>query len=215
MSESRKPNVFIAYCKRHSYKPRNVIIFAAVIVLIIVALGVFTLQKSAGISKTTTLSLKNIGELATQAGYFTTVQTITKSRDILGLEIPGTKSNYVYSYDGIIKAGIDFNLVDSEVDETNKIITIKFPEFKIISTEIKDDSFVLYNDGANLFTSLKLQDVDKSNSELKEAARKAAIDNGILEAARANAEILIRGFLASMYDLSVYKVEFISLNGNA
>ena len=214
VEKSQKTNYFMEYCKRHSYKPRNVIMFAAVIVVVIITLGIFSIQKTTGISKTTTLSLKNIGELATQAGYFTTVQTITKSRDVLGVEIPGTKSNYVYSYDGIIKAGIDFNLVETEVDETNKIITIKFPEFKILSTEIKDDSFIMYNDGANLFTSLKLEDVDKSNAELKDSARKTAIDNGILEAARTNAEIIIRGFLASMYDLNVYKVEFSTINDN-
>jgi len=214
MEKSKISSKFITYCKKHSYKPRNVIVFAAVIVLVVIALGVFSLKKTNNVSKTTALSLKDIGELATQAGYFTTVQTITKSRDILGVEVPGTKSNYVYSYDGIIKAGVDFSFVESEVDEENKLITIRFPEFKILSTEIKDDSFVLYNDGANLFTSLKLEDVDKSNAELKETARKAAIDNGILEAARANAEVLIRGFLAGMYDLNEYKIVFITLNEN-
>ena len=207
--EKTPVNRFKRYCERHSFRPVSVLSFLLAIVLVIALLGFFSLQKTGNESKTTSLGLKDIGELATQAGYFTTVQTIYKSRDVLGWEVPGTQSNYVYSYDGTIKAGIDFSEIQLEEDPENKTITVTFPEFRILSTEINDNSFKLYNDGANLFTSLKLEDVDKSNAELKQAARDSAIKNGILENARANAEVLIRGFLAGMYDLSVYNVVFL------
>ena len=74
--------------------------------------------------------------------------------------------------------------------------------------EIQEDSFVLYNDGSNLFTSLKMEDVNESLAELKRNARETAIRNGILENARDNAETLIRGFLASAYDMNAYTVVF-------
>ena len=205
----KRKGLFRRYCERHAYRPRSVIFFALFLVAVLAALGVFGLQQTGFISKTTAFGLKDIGELATQAGYFTTVQTIRKSREVLGVEVPGTQSNYVYSYDGTIKAGIDFKDIGLDVDETNKVITVTFPEFRILSTEIDDDSFVLYNDGANLFTSLKLQDVNKSNAELKKDARDKAIQNGILDNARANAEVLIRGFLASMYDINSYTIKFL------
>lgn len=201
-------NRFKAYCEKHSFQPRSVMLFALIIVIIVGALAFFSLQKTTTVSKTTNLGLKNIGELATQAGYFTTVQTISKARDVLGVEVPGTRSNYVYSYDGTIKAGINFEEITLDVDEEKHIIHVTFPEFKILSTEIDDDSFILYNDGSNLFTSLKLEDVNQSNAELKKAAKESAIKNGILENARANAEVLVKGFLASMYDLSVYTIDF-------
>lgn len=200
---------FKEYCQRHSFRPRSVVIFAIAIIAIVVILAVFSFQKTETKSKTTNLGLKNIGELATQAGYFTTVQTISKARDVLGVEVPGTRGNYVYSYDGTIKAGINFEDIVIEADEENHIIRVTFPEFKILSTEIDDDSFILYNDGTNLFTSLKLEDVSQSNAELKKTAKESAIKNGILENARTNAEVLVRGFLSSMYDLDVYKVEFL------
>ena len=151
------------------------------------ALGFFGLNGTKFFSKTTALSLKDIGELATQAGYFTSVQTINKSRNVLGVEIPGTQSSYIYSYDGTIKAGVDFEKISIEVDDLRRVIRITFPEFKILSTEIDDDSFVLYNDGANLFTSLKVQDVSKGNAALKQNARETAIRNGILKNARSKA----------------------------
>ena len=197
------------YRARHAHRPRALILVAALLLLAVAGLAVFAAQLSGNISRTTAFGLKNIGELATQAGYFTTVQTISKSRDVLGIVVPGTQSNYVYSYDGVIKAGIDFEELDISVDDLRHEITIRFPEFRILSTEIDDDSFTLYNDGANLFTSLKLEDVNRSNTELKKAARETAIRNGILENARTNAELLIRGFLAGMYDLSVYTIRFL------
>ena len=197
------------YRARHAHRPRALILVAALLLLAVAGLAVFAAQLTGNISRTTAFGLKNIGELATQAGYFTTVQTISKSRDVLGIVVPGTQSNYVYSYDGVIKAGIDFEELDISVDDLRHEITIRFPEFRILSTEIDDDSFTLYNDGANLFTSLKLEDVNRSNTELKKVARETAIRNGILENARTNAELLIRGFLAGMYDLSVYTIRFL------
>lgn len=197
------------YRARHAHRPRALILVAALLLLAVAGLAVFAAQLTGNVSRTTAFALKNIGELATQAGYFTTVQTISKSRDVLGIVVPGTQSNYVYSYDGVIKAGIDFEELDISVDDLRHEITIRFPEFRILSTEIDDDSFMLYNDGANLFTSLKLEDVNQSNTELKKAARETAVRNGILENARTNAELLIRGFLAGMYDLSVYTIRFL------
>lgn len=207
--EKKTPGRFRRYCERHAFRPRSVLCFAAVLLLCLTALGFFSLNGTRFFSKTTALSLKDIGELATQAGYFTSVQTISKSRNVLGVEIPGTQSSYIYSYDGTIKAGVDFEKISIEVDDLRRVIRITFPEFKILSTEIDDDSFVLYNDGTNLFTSLKVQDVSKGNAALKQNARETAIRNGILKNARANAEVLIRGFLSGMYDLSVYTVEFL------
>ena len=207
--EQKETGRFKDYCRRHGFRPGSVISFILIVVLIFAALGFLTFQSTKNVSKTTSFGLKDIGELATQAGYFTTVQTISKSRDIAGWEVPLTQSNYVYSYDGTIKAGIDFGDIETEVDEENHIITIRFPEFRILSTEIDESSFKIYNDGTNLFTTLRVEDVNKSNAELKNEAQKTALNNGILESARANAEVLVRGFLASMYDLTVYSIKFL------
>jgi len=202
-------NKFTAYCERHSFKPKFLLSFVAVLLVVVIGLGLFSLQRTKFFSKPTTLGLKDIGELATQAGYFTTVQTIDKSRNLFNIVIPGTQSRYVYSYDGTIKAGIDFSDIGLDVNDEKHVITVHFPEFRILSTEIDEDSFILYNDGANPFTTLHLEDVDKANAELKKTAQESAIKNGIFENARANAEVLVKGFLASIYDTNVYTIEFL------
>ena len=94
----------------------------------------------------TAFGLKDIGELATQSGYFTSVQTIQSNRELFGIEIPLSRSNYIFSYDGTIKAGLDFGDIVVEVDDLQRKIKIKLPEIRILSTEIDEDSFVLSDD---------------------------------------------------------------------
>ncbi|MBR3238448.1 MAG: DUF4230 domain-containing protein [Oscillospiraceae bacterium] len=199
---------YTAYCEKHSFKPKSLLSFVVILLVVVIGLGFLSFKRTIYFSKPTSLGLKDIGELATQAGYFTTVQTIDKSRNLFNIVIPGTQSRYVYSYDGTIKAGIDFSNIELEVNDEKHVITVHFPKFRILSTEIDEDSFILYNDGANPFTTLHLEDVDKANAELKKTAQETAIKNGIFENARTNAEVLVRGFLASIYDLNVYTIEF-------
>ena len=205
---AKQGGAFGRFCRRHAFRPGTLL--SLMLILILLAGGIWWLAGSrlAVSSTVTRLGLRNIGEMATQAGYFTSVQTIRKSRDVFGIEVPGTQSNYVYSYDGDIKAGIDFEDVEVNVNELTRVITVRLPEIRILSVEIREDSFKLYNDGNNLFTSLKMEDVNESLAELKKTARETAIQNGILENARKNAETLIRGFLASTVDLNVYTVRF-------
>ena len=76
----------------------------------------------------TAFGLKDIGELATQSGYFTSVQTIQSNRELFGIEIPLSRSNYIFSYDGTIKAGLNFGDIDISVDDLQRKIRIRLPE---------------------------------------------------------------------------------------
>ena len=206
--QGRRGTAFGRLCRRHAFRPGKVLILLLVLLLLLGALLWLGGSRLAVSSRITEMGLRNIGEMATQAGYFTSVQTIEKFRDVFGIEVPGTRSNYVYSYDGDIKAGLDFQEVRVDVNELTRVITVHLPEIRILSVEIQEDSFRLYNDGTNLFTSLKMEDVNESLTELKQNARETAIQNGILENARDNAETLIRSFLGSAMDLSAYTVRF-------
>ena len=43
---------------------------------------------------------------------------------------------------------------------------------------------------------------------MKRNAEKTAVENGLLEEARSNAEMLVKEFISSAYDLKKYKVVF-------
>lgn len=85
---------------------------AALLLLVIVGLGIRSVVLSE--SKSTKLGFENIGELATQTAYCTSVNVTEGSRELFGVTIPFTQSSkYIYSYDIVIKAGFDFT--ESEI----------------------------------------------------------------------------------------------------
>ena len=166
-------------------------------------------------SRTTQFGLRSIGELTTQEGYFTNVQTISDTRKLFGISFPFTGKKYVYSYDGVVKAGVDFERVSVTVDEAAKVIAVTLPEPEIFSVSVDPDSFVSYVDGDNLFNSLKVEDINRAQRAMIEEVRRKAVDNGLLENARSNAELLITGFVAGAYDLNEYRLEFRTLTEEA
>lgn len=187
-------------------KEKAAIVFSAIILLAAVLISVrsVTIIRSRPIK----FGMENIGELATQAGYYTNVQVVEKPRDVFGIEVPFTQSKYIFSYDGVIKAGVDFQEIEIRVNELEQVVNVEMPEVKIISNEIDEESFEIYHEQKNIFSPLKLEDINKSLIAIEEESQNTAIENGLLDDAKNNAEILIRGFLASMFDLNTYQVVF-------
>lgn len=201
------------YSKKHNFKTsavRVVLVLLLILIAFVVASGVYL-----GVSistelkgKVTDFGLKNIGELATQAGYFTNVQAIRASRQLFGYDIPLTQSHFIFSYDGVIKAGLDFEQIKVTADEVTKTITVKLPEARILSTEIDENSFEIFDQSNNTFNPLRLEQVNLSLVDLKAKAQQAAIDQGLLVSSRRNAELLIRAFLTASKTAAHYRIVF-------
>ena len=208
----RQPSLFRRldrFCQKHRFSPRTVktvALLACVIVIICAALGVASVTTVK--SETVQFALKDIGELATQAGFYTNVQMIKGSRQLFNIDIPFTENKYIFGYDGVIKAGLDFGDIDMDVHEEARIITVKLPSVKILSNDIDHNSLEVYDEVKNIFNPLKLSDVNLSLVEMEKQAEETAIANGLFENARANAEVLIRGFLSGAFDLGVYSLKF-------
>lgn len=66
----------------------------------------------------------------------------------------------------------------------------------------------IFDEVNNIFTPLTISTITDARIDMKNEAEEKAVANGLLENARSNAEILIRGFLAGSYDMSVYSIEF-------
>ncbi len=197
------------FSKKHQFKPLTIklaALTACIIIVLCVIFGVVTVTTVQ--SKTVQFGLKDIGELATQAGFYTNIQMIKGSRQLFNVDIPFTESKYIFSYNGAIKAGLDFGDVGIDVNEQSHIITIKMPSIKILSNDIDHDSLEVYDEVKNIFNPLKLSDVNLSLLDMEKEAEETAIANGLFDNAQANAKVLIRGFLSGAFDLDVYSVEF-------
>ncbi len=155
--------------------------------------------------------LADIGELATEEYYFTEVESYDSSKSFMDFKLPFTTSKFVYSYDGLIKAGIDFTAVEVEKDDLLKTITVKLPKAKILSSEIDESSFQVYDEKQSIFNKVSISNFNDTNADLKNRAEERAIKKGLLDKADANATMLIKNFLLSTYSVSDYAIKVISV----
>lgn len=202
--------ILCGLCELIHVSPR----IAAIVVILLLVMGgssaITSVMVRADVSsRTTQFGLRNIGELATQSGYYTNVQVIDKWQELWGVQVPFTQSKYVFSYDGIIKAGLDFSAIDVQVDDAAGVIRIRLPEVQILSNEIDPNSLEIYDERSNIFTPLNLEKVNNSLLELREKSQQTAVGNGLLEQATENAKLLITGFLSGMYDLQRYSIVYV------
>ncbi len=153
--------------------------------------------------------INDIGELAT-AEYIYTISSVTEkpNKELVGLKIPFTSSQIVYSYEGIIKAGIDFVKIEIDVNENNKKIFINLPDAQILSSEVDNESLIIYDERNNPLNNFSFSDLNLAIVDIKEKAEEIAVVKGLLIRSQENAESIIRSTIESFYGTEEYSVEF-------
>lgn len=156
--------------------------------------------------------LKAMGELVTEEYYFTDIITYSDLNRFLGIKLPWTETSYIASYDGVVRAGIDFAAVKvaAEQRDDGVHLTVTIPKSKIQSTEIDHDSFVLYSEKNGLGNPLSASDFNQSLTELEHDAQKNAVDKGVLTRADEQARLLVERFIQSILVEDSYTLEFAS-----
>ena len=182
------------------------VIIAATIVICLGMIGTNRLFFTE--SKTEKLGFENIGELATQVAYCTEINVAEGSKELFGMTLPFTQSKYIYSYDIQIKAGLDFGDIEWSLNEQTKTITVTLPEIRVLSSEIDLDSFKLYHEEESIFRPFTLDEHNEALSSMVEKAEETAVENGLFDNARANAERILNGFFSGVYDPEEYQVIF-------
>jgi hypothetical protein len=151
-------------------------------------------------------SLHEIGVLVTEEYYFTQVENYEKTKPIF--KIFTSTSNCIYSYDGVVAAGIDFNGISVEKDEENKVISIAVPASTIQYVDIDFTSFQVYEEKEGIWNPLSMDDYNESLVEFEDSAREKATEKGVLEKADEHAREIIRNFILGMMDDPDYTIEF-------
>ena len=187
------------------YLTKKIVMILVIILLIVgILIGIRSVITSE--SKTTKIGFEDIGELATQSAYCTAVNVTDDWRKLFGMKIPFTQSKYIYSYDFEIKAGYDFKEI--KWTEKDKKIVVTLPKVKVLSNEIDLESFEVYHEKESIFSPITLDESNESLENLKKTAQDDAIENGLFENARSNAETILTGFFANVYDMDEYEIVF-------
>lgn len=182
------------------------LICLAILLVVITAASTYAIINHE--SKTTQLGFMSIGELATQAAFCAEVNLTDSSVQLWGWNLPFTQSKYIYSYDVAIKAGCDFSQIEWKADKKEGKISVKLPEMKVLSCEIDPESFKVYHEKESVFNRITLEENNEAYKKLRDNAINSAIENGLFDNARANAELLITAFLRADYPEDKYTIVF-------
>ncbi|MBB5185344.1 hypothetical protein HNQ43_001398 [Faecalicoccus acidiformans] len=99
------------------------------------------------ITKSTLKEMINISDLSTYEAIYNGIATVknTENKD---------RIDYYVSYEATVKAGINFEELEIQVDQDKKIVTVTIPEIKITKTNVDISSleYIFINNDANTET---------------------------------------------------------------
>lgn len=101
-------------------------------------------------------------------------------------DIPFTDTSFWYRYVGTIKAGVD--LETASFSQEGGVIKVTLDQPIIISNTPNMDQSGVLEENNNLFAKIPLSEVDEFQRKCIETSEAGAIEGGLLEEARTNAE---------------------------
>lgn len=155
--------------------------------------------------------LKGISQLSTIEYNYTNMGQFEKSKDFYGMTIPFSTKRFIVSYDGVIKAGIDINLLDIEINGKNVDITL--PAAQILSHEIDEESLQIFDESKNIFNPISIQDYNQFQIDQKKEIEQKATEKGFLTEAQNRAQqaiqkiLEINGVLPDDYHVNFHQQE--------
>ncbi|MCR5601768.1 MAG: DUF4230 domain-containing protein [Ruminococcus sp.] len=109
---------------------------------------------------------------------YTDVDIYENSKKAFGVKIPLTTDKVIFTYSGIVSAGIDLSQLTYDINNTEKKITITLPEPQFMSHEMDESGFKFYDAKNSIFTETKLEDYTTLMSRLKEAKEEKLRNDG-------------------------------------
>ena len=149
--------------------------------------------------------LSSLSELVTAKYFFRNSAREDASKTwIWGWTLPFSDTSLLVAYDGTIKAGIDFNAIKIEVNESQRKITVTLPASKILDNNIPQETINVLEVKNNLFNEVTFADYNQFISDQKKVMEQKAVDQGLLTEANTSARALIKAFLSQMPGMDTY-----------
>lgn len=193
--------------KKYKTTIKNVII-GMVLATLFISFGHFMFQKQSAPKISTDLiseQLKSVADLTTLEYHYTNIGKFENNKDFNGWNIPLTTKEFILSYDGVIKAGIDLDQLDIQVENQKIIITL--PEAKIMSHTIEEDSIQLFNESKNIFNPISINDYVNFTQALKEEKEADLQTKGFLNEAYERAKATLTSLVNTLGE-GKFSVEF-------
>ena len=120
--------------------------------------------------------------------------------------LPFTKKSFIFSYDGVIRYGVDLNEVTIKVDEAARIVTVTVPSGRLVAHEIDEASFRILDETSSLFNPVRFGDMTEFRQEQKTEMEKKAAARGLPQQAQEQAAAAIRALLEATPGMDAYEL---------
>lgn len=139
-------------------------------------------------------------ELVTATQNYSIVEKASDVNRLFDLiDIPFTDNSFWYRYNGTIKAGV--NLEDASYTTSGDTITISLPAPAIIANDPDMETSGVLEERNNVLNPIHVSDVDEFQRSCEQKSQENAVNDGIFDEARTNAETNIRNmFNAALGD---------------
>lgn len=175
--------------------------FISVMIIAVLCIPkVFKQSKPEIISKSTLQKIVNVSELSTFEAVYNGIAKVMDEEEKDAVK-------YYVSYDAKIKAGLDFEKVNIDVDNQNKIIRVKIPEIEIndINVDITSLDYIFMDKNANTATVSE----EAYKKCIEDVKNETVSENEIYNLAEQNAHNIIEALISPFIKQldSEYKIE--------
>lgn len=159
-------------------------------------------------SDTMAEQLNSLGELVSVEYLYTNADKYENQNQVSvhnwSISLPFTTKSFLLAYDGRIKAGVDLDEIQIEVNEKSRRITVTLPKSKIISHEIFEDDIRVFDEKDSVFNKITIENYNDFVASQKDGMERRAIEMGLLSSADSNAKNVIRTFLSLIPAMDTY-----------
>lgn len=153
--------------------------------------------------------LKPASEVVSMKYCYTDADFYEQSKQAFGIKVPFTTDKVVFTYTGIISAGIEMSEIEYDVNSVSKVIKVTLPEPKILSHQMNEKDFKFFDVKNSVFTETNLEDYASLMDTLKESKEtKLKEDETFMKAVTENAQTVINDFFSISELTKGYTIEF-------
>lgn len=197
----------------------------ALLVIVVVSIGltvgfgIYNKGKNDGsVIEKPVVCYQDIEDIAFQEATIKEIGKIHKPMELGKYEVDTflTTSDYVFSYNAVIKAGYDLeNIKDDGGNELTQTITVTLPKASILDSYLDEKSYVQYWEGEKITANVGLEDFHKEKKKMLKEAKQDAIKGGLYEKTSDHAKVVITDYIHSLKGYENYNVVFKEANDKA
>lgn len=184
-----------------------------------VGFGIYNKGKNDGsVIEKPVVCYQDIEDIAFQEATIKEIGKIHKPMELGKYEVDTflTTSDYVFSYNAVIKAGYDLeNIKDDGGNELTQTITVTLPKASILDSYLDEKSYVQYWEGEKITANVGLEDFHKEKKKMLKEAKQDAIKGGLYEKTSDHAKVVITDYIHSLKGYENYNVVFKEANDKA